>query len=1098
LTEQLIFESTKSKVFLVKNDTEGIDTALKLLNSEFPGAAEVNQFYNEASVLKGISIDGVRKVISPAKIKSRHALILEWFEGQTLLEAFKNKERDIIDFLYIAIAITKTLSELHEMGIVHKDINPHNILVNLQERKIKIIDFEIASKIQTKTIHLVHPRKLQGTLAYCSPEQTGRMNRTIDFRSDLYSLGVTFYTILASHPPFESEDAMELVHSHIALRPTALQYVNPAVPTMLSEIVSVLMEKNAENRYQSAHGLNHDLEICIKQVQSGLGNNRFIIREQDYSSAFHIGQKLYGREKEIKKILSVFNESANGKSQLLLIAGYSGTGKTSLIHEAHKPITLKNGYYAEWKFDQFNKSTPYSAFLQIFSNLIDILLSESEESLNKVSSQIKNAVGSEGKVLTDLLPNLEMLIGTQPTIPSLGGEESSRRLTYLIQKFFAALCTKEHPIVFFIDDLQWIDAASIQLLKNILTFPGGSYFLCIGAYRDNEVKPGHPLLAALTSIENEGVQIETISLSNLTLDDVHHLICDSLHKEQGDLETIQLSKLVVEKTLGNAFFTVQFLKSLAEMELLKFNHRLKQWSWDVEKIRAQNITDNVVELMAEKVQKLPPNTQQVLMRMSCMGNAADLEMLSLVSELPLSDNQSHLYPALKEGLIFFINDRKLKFSHDKIQQAVYSLLDEKKRTEIHYSIGRLLQQNTPASKREEHLFDIVNHYNSALDLFLNGSPSQKLALANLNYQAALKAKLNSAFEVALDYLQRAERLFNDAPWKNQYELTFSVYKELIEVSYLCARYDLTDQYFKEINQHAVTAVDRVKAYHIKINTFKAKNDLPAAIETGLEALEILGNKLPRHPGKANVLLAIAATEFRLRNITLKTIGALPEMSDPAKIEAMRVMTNISPSAYWTEPNLIPLIANRMIRMTLDCGSNILSAWCFAGYGIILCGALGAMRKGQKYGEMGLKIHERYNTKEWKTQVEDPVYALILHWNKHVELSLLPLRNSFYTGLETGENEFACVNANIFCIHSFLCGKPLVNLNKETLAFSQTFQSLKQETQFNYNEVYRQAMLCFIGEANDPCALVGTAYNSDYMLDVHQKERIRQESFLYTS
>ena len=1080
MEEQLIYESARSKIFLAKDDEDRL-SILKILNNDYPTPRDVAQFNNEFSITQQLNIPGIRRVLSAQKSDNKHTLCLEWFDGITMAEAFKNKQNDIEDFLTIAIEVTKVLVEIHEAGVIHKDISPFNILVNLQKRKVKIIDFGISSKSRTKEIDLSHPQNLQGTLSFSSPEQTGRMNKSVDYRTDLYSLGATFYAILAGKPPFVSADAMELVHAHIAKLPDPLSSINPNVPSTLSLIIAKLLEKNAENRYQSAFGLQFDLEKCLQEFQKNGAIKDFALADHDYSGIFNIPQKLYGREKEIDQILESFDRCADGDTKLLLVSGYSGTGKTALVHEVHRPITLRRGYYAEWKFDQFNKSTPYSAFLKVFMGLIDLFLLEKEETLNIISKEIQEAVGEEGKVLTDLLPNLELLIGKQPEIPKLGGEESQRRFNYLVQKFFRALCSKDHPIVFFIDDLQWADSSSLQLLNNLLTLPEGGYFLCIGAYRDNEVKEGHPLIASLANLENAGVSIETITISNLRKQDVQHLIGDALKLDPSSNEVNLLTDLVTSKTHGNAFFTTQFLLSIAESGLLHFDAKARKWTWDIDKIKAQNITDNVLELMADKVLKLPSDAQEVLKYAACLGNTVDLDMLTIVSKSSPSENEKKLELAIKEGLIFKINDKQLKFGHDRIQQAVYSLLDDQAKKNTHFKIGTLLHDISSQEQQELRLFDIVNHFNSALDLFKASSKNEILTLINLNVKAALKAKLNSAFNVALDYLHQALNLLPDNSWKTHYELTYNIYKELNEISYLCGEYDLTDKYFDEINTNATSSMDKVKAYGIKINSFKAKNNLPAAIDTGLEALELLGIKLPRRPNKFQVLSGLALTEFRLRNVDINTIVALPEMKDPQVIEAMRILTNISPSAYWAEPNLIPLIAYEMVAMSLQHGRNILSAYCFAGYGIIMCGILGAMRKGEKYGEIGLKILELEDTKEWRTQIEDPVYALILHWNKHVELSLEPLRDSFYAGLETGENEFACVNANIYCIHSFLCGKPLIGLEKEARAFSQTFNQLKQETQFNYNEVYRQAMLCFMEVSSDPTALVGSAYDSKKML-----------------
>ena len=373
--DDLIYESSKSKVFLSETQ-EGERAILKILNDNFPTPRDIAQFNNELTITQQLEIKGIRKALYAQKVNNKHMLYLEHFDGITLANAFKNKRNDIQDFLVIGIKVAEVLSAIHQQGVIHQDISPFNVLINLQRQEVKIIDFGISSQFQTKQIDLSHPNNLQGTLAYSSPEQTGRMNRVVDHRTDIYSLGSTFYHILSGNPPFVFDDTMELVHAHIAKVPEPLSDINPNVPKQLSLIVAKLLNKNAEDRYQSAFGLKRDLEICLDQLKKDQTIGDFEIGQHDYSGSFRIPQKLYGREKEIAKILEQFGEVTKGSRQLLLVAGYSGTGKTALVHEVHRPITLNRGYYAEWKFDQFNKSTPYSAFLKVFMGLIDLFYSK--------------------------------------------------------------------------------------------------------------------------------------------------------------------------------------------------------------------------------------------------------------------------------------------------------------------------------------------------------------------------------------------------------------------------------------------------------------------------------------------------------------------------------------------------------------------------------------------------------------------------------------------------------------------------------------------------------------------------------------------------
>ncbi|HUM46183.1 MAG TPA: AAA family ATPase [Chitinophagales bacterium] len=685
MTEKLIYESKKSKIYLQDESEWGKPVLLKVLNYEFPAPIDIAQFYNEYEMLDDLNMPGIRNVLRRTKVKNRHAIFLEWIDAQTLSEAFKNKQGDIIDFLHIAIAIAQAVGEIHRNNIIHKDITPFNILVNLQKREVKLIDFGISSKIDLKQTNLGNPERLEGTLAYNSPEQTGRMNRVVDYRTDLYSMGVVFYEMLTGQLPFPVNDAMELVHSHIAQIPKPCYLVNSAVPKPISDIIDLLMAKNAEDRYQSAFGVKHDLAICLSQYEANRKIDAFKYRQNDFSGRFQIPQKLYGREKEIGLLLDAFARCAEGNLELVLVAGYSGTGKSALVREVHKPITHKRGYFIEGKFDQFQRSVPYYALLQAFSEFVSILLTEKEETLAKLKTEIREAVGAEGKVLTEVIPNLEFIIGKQPEVPAIGGTEAQNRFNYVFRKFVEVIATHEHPLVLFIDDLQWADSASISLLNVLITDQHNGHFLCIGAYRNNEVNASHPFIIAKEEMEEKGAHISTIHIGNLSKENVNDLVAESVNA--GKESARELTELVYEKTQGNAFFVNQFLKSLYQEKLLTFNFEAHSWEWDVKRVKEQNITDNVVELMAGKVLRLPEATQQAMKFAACIGSSFDINTLSVIHQKDTEATKKDLFEGLREGLLVPAGER-FRFSHDRIQQAVYSLIPDREKNAVHLSIGK--------------------------------------------------------------------------------------------------------------------------------------------------------------------------------------------------------------------------------------------------------------------------------------------------------------------------------------------------------------------------------------------------------------------------
>jgi predicted ATPase len=1090
MTEKLIYESRKSKVYYRTDSEWGKPVVMKVLNYEFPTPDDINQFYNEYEIISSIKLEGIRNALKKGKEKNRHALFLEWVEGEPLHQAFKGKQNDIIDFLHIAIASAAALEEIHSHQIIHKDISPFNIIVNLQERSVRIIDFGISSNLDLKQHYVGNPERLEGTLMYNSPEQTGRMNRVVDHRTDLYSLGVTFYEMLAGRAPFTYKDAMELVHAHIAQIPKPVHEVNTNVPRQISLILSKLLSKNAEDRYQSARGLKSDLKRCLQELELHKSISVFETGLDDYSGKFQLPQKLYGRAAEIDVLMHSFDRCANGKLELMLVSGYSGTGKSALVHEVHKPITYKRGYFVGGKFDQFQRSVPYFAIIEAFRELINLFLTENEKKLNQLRNQIQTALGDEGKVLTNMLPNLEHIIGPQKEIPEVGGAENQARFNYVFRKFAKAICTAEHPVVLFIDDLQWADSASLHLLRVLLTDPDLGYLLCIGAYRDNEVNPAHPAMLTIREIQEEGTRVETISIGNLTRTNVHEFITDALNSTLD--KTDALSELVYSKTQGNAFFVNRFLLSVYEEKLLHFDYDTAAWVWDMNRITEKNITDNVVELMSEKILKLSQSTQDAMKAGACLGSGFEYDTLAAVMKTDPETLRKNLFEGMREGLLVPQGDRRVRFSHDKIQQAVYSLIPSDDKIVVHRNIGTLLLESTPPEKRNDVIFEIVNQLNSSGQLGLTND--KQLELTSLNLQAGKRAKLNSAFHPSLEYLSTGIQLLKQDSWITHYELTLQIYTEACEAAYLCGDSERTEKLFREINTHAQNILEKVKPYEILILSYKAQNRLHDAIHTGLEVLEQLGEKFPSKPNLLHVFRDLLGTMYKLRNKNNEYLMNLPVMTNPEKIAAMRIIADITSSVYWGMPELLPLIVFRMVGLTLRYGNTAVSCFAYGSYGVIMCGVLGFMKKGNEFGKLSLSLIDKLDAKEWKAQIYVSPYALTFHWRNHVRETLRALQESYQIGLETGLIEFACVNTQIYGIHSFLCGKPLIRLQEETEAYSRSYRQFKQETNFNYNEVYRQAMLNFMGRNSNPVELSGEAYDEEKMLAQNFERNDKTGSF----
>ncbi len=645
--QTLLQETANSFVYLAEADGHDRPVVLKVLKAEYPSPQRIIQFNNEYEFTKDLDLKGVRRAFQSEKKDGKYTLMLEYIEGETVRESFVKSRRSLESTLSVAKGIAEALLEIHEEGIVHKDLNPNNILVNQITGQVTIIDFGISSRIDFKTSHLGNPDRLEGSLAYLSPEQTGRMNRVVDYRTDFYSCGVTLYEMLTGRLPFETTDSMELVHSHIARVPPPAHELDGAIPKVVSDIVARLMSKNAEDRYQSAYGLREDLQRCQLMWQHTGKIESFDLGESDFSGKFRIPQKLYGREAEIATLMKAFERAANGSLEMVLVTGSAGVGKSALVSEVHKPITEKRGYFISGKYDQYQRNTPYYAITQAFNEYCNLQLAESLEVLEPLKEKILEAVGQNGQVLTDIIPNLALIIGEQPPAAVLETKEATNRFNVVFQNFLRVISNTGHPLVLFIDDLQWADTASLHLLQVLLTDEQNRHLLIVGAYRDNETDPTHPLLRMLAEAKKEGGVMDSIHLDSLSFGHVHEMVREALQWDTE--EATSLTELVYSKTAGNAFFTVEFLKALAEQKLLTFNFDSQSWEARLKEIQKLSITDNVVALMAGKIDTLQEETVAALKLASCIGNLFELKALSVIFEKSIGKTFHALWRAAEHN-----------------------------------------------------------------------------------------------------------------------------------------------------------------------------------------------------------------------------------------------------------------------------------------------------------------------------------------------------------------------------------------------------------------------------------------------------------------
>jgi predicted ATPase/signal transduction histidine kinase/CheY-like chemotaxis protein len=1112
-----IYESANSLVYrgiLHKNQQPVI---LKLLKQDYPNPAELYRYQQEYEITCRLNFKGTIKAYDLRKYQNTQVMLLEDFGGESLKILLERRTFSVSEFLHLAIQITQALGKVHQNKVIHKDLNSSNIVLNPQTGQLKIIDFGLSTILSQENPSLKSPNLLEGTLAYISPEQTGRMNRVIDYRTDFYSLGVTFYELLTNQLPFASVDALELVHCHIAKQPIPPHEINPEIPLNVSEIVMKLMAKTAEDRYQSAWGIKADLKTCLAQSRTG-EIKAFSLGYQDIYPQLQLPQKLYGRESQIESLLAAFvrlasgeekqlgasnpttTESQNcqrqGQTELMLISGYSGIGKSALVQELYKLITQKSGYFIAGKFDQLQRDIPYQALVAAFQELVRQLLTETQPQLQQWQEQIQRALGSNGQIIIDVIPEVELIIGKQNPVPELPPTEAQNRFNLAFQNLIHVFCQKEHPLVLFLDDLQWTDSATLQLLQLIMTDATTQYLFVIGAYRDNEVSATHPAMLTLSEMKKQGVVINHLSLSPLNLNQVNEFIADTLKTDR--IQAQRLADLVWHKTQGNPFFIKEFLKSLYTEQLLKFDPNAGAWYWDLEQIITRNITDNVVEFMADKIQTLSESAQKVLRLAACIGNQFDLPTLSIINETSQKAAANELWDAIQSGLILPLGDDykflktnreakdlkiTYKFAHDRIQQAAYSLIPPDDKQAVHWKVGQLLLQNTPPEVLQQKIFDIVNQLNlgiRAIDVQL-----ERDKLAQLNLIAGKKAKASAAWKPAWNYLRLGINCLSADSWLRQYDLTLTLYVETVEAAILSGHVEEMEKLAELVLQQAPSLLDKVKVYEVKIQAYTAQNKPLEAIETALSVLKLLGIRFPKKPTKLNILLELVKTKLSLAGKRIEDLIDLPVMTNPDKLAAMRILSSVVSAAHFATPELLPLMVFKQVNLSIKYGNTSVSSCAYATYGLILSGeTVGDIETGYQFGQLALLLLDKFNTKELKARTIFIVNYFVKHWKEHLRETLNPLQNAYSIALETGDLEYAAYAVCVYCYHSYVLGKELATVEREMAMYSNTLSQLKQETSYYYNQLNRQVLLNLMGQAEDKCRLIGESYDETKMLPLH--------------
>jgi predicted ATPase/class 3 adenylate cyclase len=1020
---EAIHRTELRSVYRARRLSDGLDVVIKTLEPEYPTRQQVAELRREFQVLE--RLQKVPSVIRAYAIESYDngnvALALELF-GRSVVDQIAAERRRTLPLaraLSLGVAVAEALGQIHELDVIHKSVIPRNILVDDRSDAIRLIDFRISSELSLERHGEASARHIEGALPYISPEQTGRMNRDLDYRSDYYSLGVTLFELLTGQLPFQGDSVLSWFHCHISRGPPSPSAVNSAIPEPVSAVVLKLLAKNAEDRYQSSHGLIEDLERCRRELEQTGSIVRATLGQHDVSRRFQIPQQLYGRELERTVLLALYERAAAGDAEFCMVSGHSGIGKSALVNEVSRAIVQHDGYLIQGKFDQFQRSKPYSAVASAFRGLIPQLLVEPEAWRRALLDDLAAAVSPNLGLLVELVPELEQIVGPQPPVPPLPRTEAQNRFQIALVNFIKVIATTR-PLVIFLDDLHYSDASTLNLIRWLAASRDLKRLFVVGAYRSNEVDVGHPLRLALNEIE-ETRTIHELKLQPLNLASVKQLVADALQTDKADCAP--LAELLQEQADGNPFFLTELLKTLAQSRAIAFAPDLGRWRWSLDAVRASGINANVVDFVVAKLRRLPAETQRAIQLAACIGNTFDLRTLTIINEQSLDDTAESLMPALQQHLLAPTNaDYKLvgitsgqetapvdapgvnpvyRFQHDRVQQAAYALIDEDRRQAVHLSIGRLILAHADSQEREERLIEIVGHLNNGRRLIAD--PAERIGLARLNLAAGVQAQRSSAYEAAMNYQRIGQELLPNDSWTSEYQLTMDLAIEFQQCAYLTSRYDEAESWIQKILTHARTTMEKAEILSMRTRQYATTGRMAESIDAAIMGLSLLGMRITANPDRRAVARERVLVKRNLAGRRVADLIDAPAMTDRGQILAVRLLMEIFAAAFLSgSGNLFPFLVLKSVNLSLQYGNSPETAFSYAAYGMLLCGALDEPALGYEFGKLAVAMNDRFDDIALKSRVIYLHAMFVMHWSEHWSNMTPWFRRGIEAGYQSGD------------------------------------------------------------------------------------------------
>jgi predicted ATPase/signal transduction histidine kinase len=1093
-----IAENSTTEVFraIDKNNQQVI---LKRLKDDMVTPNRIARFKHEHNISNQIQSDYIISSREFIANEEHFLLVMSDYGGISLSEYIENitpitSYDELIDLITIAIEICNSVSDIHQNHFIHKDINPSNIILNQENKNIRIIDFGLTTSLTYERFETGFEFQLEGTYPYISPEQTGKINRGIDNRTDLYSLGITLYELFSGKLPFSANGPREWIHCHVAQKPFPLIKHNSLIPQQIWSIIEKLINKNADSRYQSAFGVKKDLLRCIKELKQSSKIDAFTPGQEDVSPFFHAPEKLYGRQEETEIINQQLAIAHKGNPAGLLVKGYSGIGKSALVGEVQKEVIGLNGYYVKGKFDQFKKDIPFQGVVQAFTHLIRILLSETDDELKQWKEKIRSTLGLNTGLMVELIPELKHIVGEYEKPIDLQGAEANKRLMVTFQQFVQLFTQHNHLLVVFIDDLQWADYGSIELIKQLFTNKTNNSLLLIGAYRDNEVGEGNPVRLLFGDKEKENINIKNIELKTLTTQHISEWLSD-IFRIQGDQLTT-LAEVCAKKSQGNPLFLMEFLSSLVKNQTLKFSPSAGKWVFDVNEIDRKEITDSVGSYISLRLKSIPEETLQILEIASCVGLRFNPQLISTVTGKPRKEIIETLFPALQNSIIVPMTESyrfaaynddisiTYRFAHDTIHQQVYKQIEEQQKNELHIKIGRLFLKGLPNKSVDELIYELLRHLNIGKHLL---SLEELHMLASLNLKGVRRATQTGAFTQARTYAETALLLIDDALWEHQKQLAIDIHLESADTFLLCGIYPIMNDLLDKVKEKSTDFWDLIKVQEIQISAFIAQNRQTEAVDTTINLLSDLGVKLSSKVSTPSMLRNLISTKIKVSRITEDQFKALPVMTDQKILVAMRNMARVVSVLFRSNPNLFVTIALTLIKLTIKHGIAPLSPLGFVVFGMLDISVFKQYKKGYRFAQLGMSFFNKIEAKEYWAQAAYINNVGLRIWNEPLHVINRDLLEVYQIAQQVGDYETMMQSSAARAHYLFRAGSELSELQKQTIHFKQSLDPYNQEISSSQFDVIIQMMANFRLELPSPDVLTGAYYDEQKMLDYHQKD-----------